>query len=279
MTDEQREELLDHWETAAPGWGRQAERFSEAVAPVSAAMLARAELAPGTRVIELAAGPGDLSLAAAVRVAPTRVLCTDGVEAMLTVARERAEEEGVENIEFQRAQLEWIDLPAASADVIFCRYGVMLAVDPEAALRECRRVLAPGGRLVVAVQGPAVDNPWVTTPMAAADDLGLLGASAADQPGPFALAGDGQLSELMGDTGFLDVEVTQVPFSWRYANALDWVGEKIDHSASFALLWRDLDDERRGALRARLGELSQAWAQSDGSLTVPGLALVAAGDA
>ena len=279
MTDDRREELLDHWEAVASGWGRQAERFSESVAPVSEVMLARAGLEPGKRVLELAAGPGDLSLSAAPRVAPTRVLCTDGVEAMLGVARERAEEAGVENIEFQRAQLEWIDLPAAAADVIVCRYGLMLAVDPETALRECRRVLAPGGRLVAAVQGPAIDNPWVTTPMQAATDLGLLGSSGPAGPGPFALAADGQLAELMRDTGFFDVEVAPVPFAWRYRNELDWVGEKIDHSSSFSAMWRGLDDERRTALRARLRDLSGPFARGDGSLMVPGLALVAVGDA
>jgi SAM-dependent methyltransferase len=282
MTDDRREELLDHWEEVAPGWGRQAARFSEAVAPVTAAMLAGAVLNPEKRVLELAAGPGDLSLAAAPLVAPTKVLCTDGVQAMVDVASERAEEEGVENVEFQRAQLEWIDLPAAAADVIFCRYGLMLAVDPETALRECRRVLAPGGRLVVAVQGPAIDNPWVTTPMQAAVELGLVDDSGSAQPadpGPFALAGEGQLAELMRDTGFLDVEVTRVSFSWHYRNELDWVGEKIDHSSSFSVMWRGLDDELRGALRGRLRELSGSFAQGDGSLIVPGEALVAVGDA
>jgi hypothetical protein len=93
------------------------------------------------------------------------------------------------------------------------------------------------------------------------------------------LAGDGQLAELMSDTGFFDIQVTSVSFAWRYRNELDWVGEKIDHSASFAAMWRGLDDERRRALAARLAEMTDAFAQSDGSLVVPGVALVAVGDA
>jgi SAM-dependent methyltransferase len=279
MTDDQREEMLDRWEETALGWGRQAERFSEAVAPVTAAMLAGAVLEPGRRVLELAAGPGDLSLAAAPHVAPTMVLCTDGVQAMVDVARERAEEAGVTNIEFQRVNLEWIDLPAASTDVIFCRYGLMLTLDPEAALRECRRVLAPGGRVVLAVQGLAADNPWVTMPMQAASELKLLEPSAAAGPGPFALAGDGQLIELMRDTGFFDAEVTSVPFRWHYRNELDWIGEKIDHTASFAAMWRGLDDAARADLRAQLRALSESFVQGDGSLVIPGVALVAVGDA
>ena len=55
---------------------------------------------------------------------------------MLDVARDRAHEFGVENVEFLRLELEWIDLPTASVDAVVCRWGLMLIVDPEAAAQE-----------------------------------------------------------------------------------------------------------------------------------------------
>ena len=281
--DDPREQLLDSWEQAARGWGRQAERWSEAVAPVSEAMLAGAGLAPGRRVIELAAGPGDLSLRVAALVAPTQVLCTDGVEAMVDVARERAEEAGVTNIAFARTQLEWIDLPAASADVILCRFGLMLTVDPGAALQECRRVLVPGGRLVLAVQGPAVDNPWLTLPVHAAREAGLdIGAPDPGPdggPGPFALADGDALAGLLTEAGFLDVALASVDWSVTFRDARDWLGQKVDQSPSFAGLWRGLEDPARTALRERLEVAAAPLADADGALVVPGRAIVAVAEA
>ncbi|WP_249009753.1 class I SAM-dependent methyltransferase [Conexibacter sp. DBS9H8] len=282
MTDDLREELLDSWEQAAPGWARQAERWAEAVAPVTEAMLSAAGLAPGTRVLELAAGPGDLSRRAAPTVAPTAVLCTDAVRAMVDVARELNEDGGPANIVFQTARLEWIDLPAATVDVILCRFGLMHAVDPETALRECRRVLTPGGRLVLAVQAAAVANRWLTLPLAAAATLGL-GAGAPDTPaqgadggpGPFALAEPGVLEELIGAAGFGEISLWEVPFLWCYRDERDWIGEKLDHSPSFAALWRSLDDAQRSELRRRLRELASAERGGDGSFSVSGRAVLA----
>ena len=115
-----RAEQITRWERAAQGWGRRAARVAEHSLPVSEWMVGRLELRPGQRVLELAAGPGDTGLLAARRVAPGTLLSSDASEAMLELARARAHELGVENVEFARLELEWIDLPAASVDAVLC---------------------------------------------------------------------------------------------------------------------------------------------------------------
>ncbi|MBO0767160.1 MAG: methyltransferase domain-containing protein [Solirubrobacterales bacterium] len=271
MTDEQREQLLDNWDSASGGWARQAERTREWLAPLSNWMLDKSELAPGVRVVELAAGPGDLSLLAAPRVAPTKVLCSDAVESMVDAARERAKEHGVENVEFGRLQLEWIDLPAASVDVIMCRFGLMFAVDPAAALRECRRVLAPGGRLVLGVWDVPGVNAAFSLLRDAAAALELLGET--EGPGAFALSEPGLLRRLHEEAGFLELDVAEVAVPERYESVVDWIGTVVDRSASFGAMWRQLDDMQRAQVREEIRRRAEPYLQSDGSVAAPMRAL------
>jgi ubiquinone/menaquinone biosynthesis C-methylase UbiE len=145
-SDDPRVQMRARWDRAAGGWGRRADRLREGTLPVSAWMVEHARLQPGHRVLELAAGPGDTGFLAAELISPGGTLvCSDGSEAMLEIARERAQQFGLDNVEFARLELEWIDLPTASVDAVLCRWGVMLTVDPAAALTEIRRVLRPGG--------------------------------------------------------------------------------------------------------------------------------------
>src|SRR5947209_16366175 len=124
-----RAEMLARWERAAGGWGRRADRVLELGLPVSNWMIERLGLQPGQRVLELAAGVGDTGFLAAELIRPGgSLLCSDAAEAMLALARERARELRVENVEFLRLGLEWIDLPTASVDAILRRWAVMLSV-------------------------------------------------------------------------------------------------------------------------------------------------------
>src|ERR1700730_7443288 len=101
--------MLDRWERAAGGWAKRAASVREMGMPVSAWMIDELAPQPGQTLLELAAGPGDTGFMAAGRIGPPGTLiCSDAAEEMLSVARRRAGELGISNVEFKRIALEWI---------------------------------------------------------------------------------------------------------------------------------------------------------------------------
>ena len=105
--EEQRAVMRERWEAAAAGWGRRARAVRDSGMAVSSWLIDHVALQPGYRVLELAAGPGDTGFLAAELINPGGILISsDGAEAMLEIARERARELGVANVEFRRLELE-----------------------------------------------------------------------------------------------------------------------------------------------------------------------------
>jgi len=102
------------------------------------------DLRSGERVLDVAAGNGNATLAAARRFAS--VTSTDYVPALLERGRRRAEADGLE-VTFQVADAEALPYPDASFDVALSTFGVMFAPNHEQAARELMRVVRPGGRI------------------------------------------------------------------------------------------------------------------------------------
>jgi SAM-dependent methyltransferase len=278
--DEQRARMREAWERASQGWARQADSVRQEGMPVSRWMLEHAGLQPGMRVLELAAGPGDTGFMAAELISPGgTLLSSDGAEGMLAVARERAAELGIENVDFKQLELEWIDLPTADVDVVLCRWGVMLAVDPAATVGECRRVLKPGGRLVLAVWDSPEHNQAMALPGALLVSLGLSEPMPPGGPGPFALAAPGALEELLKDGGFVEPRVEQVSIERRYPSVRDWIGETVDLSMMFNRVWSELDGDQRRAVLAEAEQRTRDFRQPDGSLLITGRCLAAVAEA
>lgn len=274
--EELRERMLDGWDASAPGWGRQADRTQSVALPISEWMVGHARPVPGERVLELAAGPGDTGFMAARLIGPDGTLISsDAVAGMLDIARERAHEQGVENVEFKQLQLEWIDLPTASVDVVLCRWGMMLILDPAAALRECRRVLKPGGRISLAVWDLPERNPWTTIIQRVLVELGHAQPVPEGGPGMFALSAPGRLPEMLGEAGFLDVVTDAVPIMRRFANVLDWLGQTLDLSRQFATAWSELSDAQRQEVREHVAAAAREYTDASGALALPGSSLVA----
>ncbi|MCA9291832.1 MAG: bifunctional demethylmenaquinone methyltransferase/2-methoxy-6-polyprenyl-1,4-benzoquinol methylase UbiE [Phycisphaerales bacterium] len=108
-----------------------------------------AELRPADEVLDVACGTGDLAQAFADAGA-RRVVGLDFTPAMLDIARFKAERRGADaSIEYVQGDAMALPHADASFDVVSIAFGIRNVEDPAAALREFRRVLRPGGRLVV----------------------------------------------------------------------------------------------------------------------------------
>jgi len=274
--DAERGALHDYWQGAAAGWGRQAASFGEQNVAVARWMIDAAVLAPGQRVLDLAAGPGEVGFLAAPLIEPGGTLiCSDGSEAMVALARERATALGLRNVEFRVLGGEWIDLELASVDVVLCRWGYMLMVDPAAALRETRRVLRSGGRLALAVWDARDQNPWSTIPTAVLVEHGLAQPPVPGAPGPFAIGDRELLASMLEEAGFTDIEIDAVEVPRQAADFDSWWAMHLDLSAATLASFRQADETQTDAVEAELAQRLAPYTAADGSLSVPGRTLVA----
>jgi SAM-dependent methyltransferase len=274
--DSYRADSREHWDVAAAGWGRAADRLVDWAAGVSVTMIDALALQPGDRVLELAAGPGDTGFMAAELIIPGGTLiCSDGSEAMLEVARQRAAARSIDNVEFRLLDLEWIDVPTASVDAVLCRWGIMLILDPPAAAREIRRVLRPGGRAALAVWDLPERNPWTTIPRRVLHELGHAPAPDPDAPNQFSLGAPGMLGELLADAGLLDVTVGEVAMPRTFADLDEYLGFVSELASSIGTVHRGLDPGQRDALHARLAQELAPFTDTDGTISLPSSSLVA----
>jgi SAM-dependent methyltransferase len=273
---ERRRESLERWQQAAGGWVARQVVVRKLSEPVSQWMIEAIEPQPGQRVLELAAGVGETGFRVAELVAPIGgVITSDQSEAMLEGARARASELGLSNVEFQVLNAEWIDLPLASVDAVLCRWGYMLMVDPQAALRETRRVLRPGGRVALAVWDAIEQNPWAGLPALELRERGLAEPPAPGQPGPFALGDHERLRELIEHAGFTGVRVQALDLCERCADFQELWDTTLDLSRNFHDVVLARPVEQIEEIRSSLAQRFAPFTAPDGSLSVPMRTLVA----
>ncbi len=228
-------------------------------APLAADLIEVAELRSGERVLDVACGTGVVARLAAERVGPEG--CVAGIDVnpeMLAVARSVTPA-----IEWHEMAAETMPLPEDTWDVALCQMGLQFFDDRSAALRRIKRVLAPGGRVVVSVPGP---TPEVFVHLAE----GLARHVAPELAGfvnvVFSLHDPDELRELLTASGFEGVSTSRTNRTLRLPAPADFLWQYV-HSTPLVAGLAGVDDRRRAALE---GELVAAWQPftQEGALTL-----------
>jgi ubiquinone/menaquinone biosynthesis C-methylase UbiE len=267
------------WSAVASSWDEHAAYVDSRGSEVTARMLELAGLRPGARVLELACGPGGLGLAAAERVLPHGdVVLSDVVPEMAAIAGRRAGALGLRNVSTRVLDLEQIDEPTASYDVVLCREGLMFAVDPARAAGEVRRVLRPGGRLVVAVWGPRARNPWLAVVFDAVSAQLGKPVPPPGVPSPFSLDDAGRLADMLAASGLSEVVVGELSTPAQSASFEEWWSRTRGLAGPLTALLEQLPPSALQALEHRLRDAVAPYGASNG-LEIPGVTLIASATA
>ena len=212
----------DQWEQAADAWHAWGPTLEAWLGEATEVMLDLANVGEGDRVLDVAAGAGGQSLAAARRVGPRgAVLATDISPAILEHAAAETRRAGLANLATRVMDGEQLDVEPSSFDAAISRVGLIYFPDRQRALTEIRRALRPGGRVSAIVYSTPEANAFFSLPVSIVRRRADLPAPAPGQPGPFSLGQEGVIDRAYTDAGFSDVATRVVQAPLRMASAAE----------------------------------------------------------
>lgn len=254
-------EAFDAFERA--GWGTKDaaayDAFAGAVtARVADPLLDAVRAGPGTRILDVATGPGYTAAKAAERGAdPVGV---DLSETMLDHARAN-----VPGVEFVRGDATKLPFADASFDAVVAAFLLLHLGTPEDAVAEAARVLQPGGRAAFTVWDAPTRGRWVGVFF---DAFAAAGAHPPDgvPAGPpfFRLADDGEFSGLLEGAGLSDVRVDTVAFDLRIRDGSELWDGLVKGSVRVRPMILGQTEVVQRAIRERYDELLEEYRTQDG---------------
>ncbi|MDP1821076.1 MAG: class I SAM-dependent methyltransferase [Acidimicrobiales bacterium] len=248
------------------GWTENADRYDATDRYIGARFEREVPIEPTDSVLDVGCGTGKSSRDAARRAHHGSVLGVDLSSRMLADARRRSELEGLTNLQFLQADAQVHPFEPAAHDLAVSVFGAMFFNDPAAAFANIVRSLRPGGRLAMLSWREFEHNEWLTTIFETLAAGRELPTPPPGSPGPFGLADQDAVANLLVRAGLTDVELLRL-------DEPIWIGSDVDDAWAFLSamglvrgLAEGLDkDTKQGALDSLRDRLA-AYETPDGVL-------------
>jgi len=255
------------------GWDRAsncyARYWQRQLLPVQRLLLGTAELAPGDRVLDVACGSGEMTMAVAAAVAPGgRVVATDLSPKMVSATEVRATTAGAHHVEVTCCDAQHLTVDGPF-DVALCSLGLMYVPHPAVAAAELRRVVRPGGRVVLSVWGDRRRCGWASV-------FGIVDARVTSDVCPhfFALGAPGILTAVLRDAGFVGAAEARLAVSLDYRDGDEALGAAF-LGGPVALAYGRFDTDTRAQVADEYLASIDDFRTDGGGYAVPGEFVVA----
>nr|WP_145156480.1 class I SAM-dependent methyltransferase [Paenibacillus terrae] len=265
------DQVIQAWRSSS---GARAEMMAEA----TQLMLQAADLKPGQKVLDIAAGMGEQSFMAARLVGSEgSVVATDISEGMLQIASTLAQEEGIANLSTFVMDAQHLDFPPQTFDAAISRHGLMFIPRLDQALTGIYHVLRDGAAFAALVWSNAENNPVLSLPMQILQEVTGLELPMEETNKVFSLSNPEELSDIFKGAGFKDVDIRPV----RHLQRISSIKELLLHQKEMAsgMMGKGLgsiDDEIRSRLISKIKEAFEPYEGKRG-IEIPGESLLVHG--
>jgi SAM-dependent methyltransferase len=232
----------DNW-TDNENWYNAAARY------LTPPLFAAAAIAPTEHVIDIGCGTGETTRLAAREARMGSAFGIDLSARMIERARQRAAEEGLRNVRFERGDAQIYPFEPKRFDLAISRYGSMFFDDPVRAFANVAEGMRPGGRVAMLCWREITRNEWVRELRAALAAGRDLPEPQPHAPSPFAFADPDRVREILSAAGFEEVSFDSLDEPMHFGPDAARSFEDVSKLGIVKGLLADLDEDgRRRAL-------------------------------
>jgi SAM-dependent methyltransferase len=249
-------------------WLTNVDRLEEMLEPIGQALIELGAFQQGEQIIDVGCGAGAMSISIAQKVGLAGAVTGLDISPVLVAeATKRAQDLGLENLNFVLGDAAIVELPLAQADCLVSRFGVMFFSDPHAAFTHLHGFLKPGGKMVFACWAPLLQNLWRLEVGNIINAHFPLPTPITHAPGPFAFDEPLYVQEILQTAGFKDIKISP----WQNNLCIGGAGSNTESAAEFLLkavgiaqLPEDLPAKIRIAIHHELKERLKTFEAKDG---------------